>query len=697
MWRPSAVVLAFALFVARDAPADGGDTSAPASPSALLQRFGVDVARRLVHGDGSGEARADALRGIDRAAGIGTPDGVATLVQLLADPHGTARTDSVVLLAATRALAPFARQHPVGHALVDAVLNAPNLGAHPQSGDPPGPGPSDGDWLPRVELARQTAALALARAGETLATEALVGAAGRSGVAQPAALRALTAFPPASFPVFVAVTPDAIGLVSTIGDLRASDVVLDATRSGDRATRIAAIASLGAFGDRRGIPLATAAVDDPDPLVRQAAARALVDLEAPAAAKAVANLVGDDETATVGVALAMRARGEDVVGALASRVRASSDLALRKDAIAALGRQEHGSALTALVDMLRDPVLAGDAGEAIARSRASGAWPIVATILAQPSTRRLGARMVALRGRLVGAPPREVLRALHAMARSGAPLDRSVAVGALVLLGGDAAAWTRDPELLVRRAAFLSCEPTSAGSAALLGEAYRRETDPVTRLLLSRRLAVAGNDETTTELEDRVRAAGIDAPLAALTLARIGDDHQRGLIEEALASPDPLVRSHVARGLGESREPWALALLSEAYAVAIDTGARRAIVSALARRVDGADVVSRARVLDEAADFDPDDGIRAIADRARRGLPPPSDPAPGDVVWLRVMTDTGAPPPSPTAGVLLRSDGFALPVAFDDDGYALVPAPPGPARLVLAPRLPAYQAPAHGD
>ena len=46
-------------------------------------------------------------------------------------------------------------------------------------------------------------------------------------------------------------------------------------------------------------------------------------------------------------------------------------------------------------------------------------------------------------------------------------------------------------------------------------------------------------------------------------------------------------------------------------------------------------------------------------------------------------------------GSLVRADGLAIPIAFDDDGYAIIPGlPPGEARLVLAPRLPSYKAPA---
>ena len=61
------------------------------------------------------------------------------------------------------------------------------------------------------------------------------------------------------------------------------------------------------------------------------------------------------------------------------------------------------------------------------------------------------------------------------------------------------------------------------------------------------------------------------------------------------------------------------------------------------------------------------------------------------------MDAAGLPPPSASYGLVVRADGLAVPIAFDDDGYAVVPAPRGPARLMLAPRLLAYEATAHGD
>jgi hypothetical protein len=49
-----------------------------------------------------------------------------------------------------------------------------------------------------------------------------------------------------------------------------------------------------------------------------------------------------------------------------------------------------------------------------------------------------------------------------------------------------------------------------------------------------------------------------------------------------------------------------------------------------------------------------------------------------------------APRGRPQDGALLRADGVAVPFSFDGDGYALVPVVPGEARLLLTPRIPAY-------
>jgi hypothetical protein len=62
------------------------------------------------------------------------------------------------------------------------------------------------------------------------------------------------------------------------------------------------------------------------------------------------------------------------------------------------------------------------------------------------------------------------------------------------------------------------------------------------------------------------------------------------------------------------------------------------------------------------------------------------------VAWLRVIPADGAALPRELTGALVDGAGLALPLVFDEDGYALVPGlSPGDSTLRLAPRLPAYE------
>jgi len=698
--------LAFGRDAAADPSRDGEPATAWGSNRALLQRFGIDVARRLVRGGDAvdaASAHAEVLRGIDRSVALGTDDGSLVLVQLLQDPRSLARTDAIVLLAATRALAPFAGKRNVGRVLTDVVLNAPvGRSAAPArgGGDDPSSGlhVRDGEHRARLELARDTAALALARGGDEQAIVALVGAAQRGGPGQAAALRALAAFPPIALASPAIVTPEGIALSVALDDLRAEDGVLEASRSTDRATRLAGIHGLGALGDRRGLQVLVAAADDVDPLVREAAARSLVDLGAKDAAHAVRKLIEDDLTAAAGIALSSRVSGEEVVGALAARVRASSELTLRRDSIIALGRQDNPRALVALGELLTDPVLDGDAAESIARSRAPGAWDAIGRALLQPTLRRHGARMAALRGRVSGDAPVAVRHTLRDLSRASNAADRAVALAALVLVGEmSPLAGLSDPDPRVRRAVAMASDGSDAAHARAIGAHLATERDPLTRALLAGALIAARTASalTTTELLEHIDAGDIAAPLATLALTRDADEPERGRTLGWLGSPSPIARAHTALGLGEGTQPWAIGLLADRYEQEVDAGTRRMIVLALALRSGDAAVPLRAHVLERAAFFDPEESIRTLALRARMGLPPPELSSSRDAVWLHVRAVDGAPPSTTVSGLVLRPDGVAVPAVFDDDGYALIPAPPGPSRLVLAPRVHSYEALRH--
>jgi hypothetical protein len=193
---------------------------------------------------------------------------------------------------------------------------------------------------------------------------------------------------------------------------------------------------------------------------------------------------------------------------------------------------------------------------------------------------------------------------------------------------------------------------------------------------------------------DRARLGEPDAPLASLALASRANDDLAPVVDALFASRDPVVRAHVAAGLGRASWPAAVGRLARAYAYEPDPSVRRAVVRALASS-SAPPSPARAEALGLAARLDPDARVRFLAER---GLPSHAASAPlgaslaPSVSWLRLARVDGTAP-APDAietGALVRDGGLAIPLAFDADGYALVVGvSPGPARLVLAPRFPA--------
>ncbi len=658
------------------------DASANWSGSrSLLQHFGISAARRLLQ---TAATRADGLRAVERASALGTA-GTLLLVQALTDHHGIVRSDSHVLLAATRALAPLAGDKPVARALAEFVLS----GSFPRAARPVASGDLDGADDGRVELARGTAALALARARSEDSTELLVATARRAGIGRPAALRAISDFPPA-FPVTVPYTADGVTVAGAASGVRALGLARDVIRGGDAASRAIALRLVGELGDRGDLRLIEEALADESPRVREAAAAALAALGGQASAP-VRALIDADRTARFGIALSVRVPSEDVTRALAARARAGSDLALRRASVAALARQPSASSLEALAALLDDPVLEGDAAEAVARSVVPSAWRLVDETLRKASTQRLGARMAALRSRLSGVMPSSVRALLETLSRAPLGCDRAIGIASLVLTGVEGPGrGLRDADSAVRRAVAMASEPTDASHAAALLDAYRSEKDAATSRVLSRALVRGASRVPQAALRDALHAGGTDAPLAALALASRGDTGH-DLVLAALGSPDPIVRAHAARGLAAQPDAWASGLLARAYEGEVDTGVRSIAVLALAERTGDVTLSVRARALELASDFDPDPGVRVVAERARAGLPAPRVTSRGAVI-VRASTTTGAAPEGEVEGLVVRADGLALPVVFDEDGYVLLAAPDGPARVLLSPRLPA-QAP----
>ncbi len=276
------------------------------------------------------------------------------------------------------------------------------------------------------------------------------------------------------------------------------------------------------------------------------------------------------------------------------------------------------------------------------------------------------------------------------------PRDRAVATQALVALGErPLATGLGDADPRVRRAAAAGAPAvwSTATRSALLTR-MATESDAATRQILAVGLVDGDPDGvlSTQELLNRARGPGADAPLAALALAARPDAKVAPDVDALLASHDPILRAHIAQGLGSLATPDAVGHLLHAYAVEPDGRVRRAIIWALAAQAHAHPSPAARGALGLAARLDPDAIARTTATQALSGLLPPRPSFARDVAWLNVTT-AGSALPKDMTGALVPETGVALPFAYDDDGYALVVgAAAGVARVRLAPRVPSYQA-----
>jgi hypothetical protein len=271
------------------------------------------------------------------------------------------------------------------------------------------------------------------------------------------------------------------------------------------------------------------------------------------------------------------------------------------------------------------------------------------------------------------------------------------AFGRVALGGASLEAVLGDGDPRVRRAAAMAslARPSTASVRALLGR-LASEHDEATRQVLA--VGLLGGDTegmlTTTWLVDRAESGGADAAVSAYALARRADEPIERKVGQLLASKDVVLRAHTARGLAFGALPDASGRLAKAYAYETDVAVRRSVVAALVARTNDATSPARRSTLEIAAQLDPDGPARQTARLGLSGAAAPLAPAVAqETAWLRVTLDSGAPPGDAYVGSVVRSDGVAVPMAFDDDGFAIVPGlPPGEVRLLLAPRLPSYKA-----
>jgi hypothetical protein len=354
----------------------------------------------------------------------------------------------------------------------------------------------------------------------------------------------------------------------------------------------------------------------------------------------------------------------------------------------------------ALAAFLTNPLVRGDAADALARSPSPAAMGAIEAAAAQPALRRLAVRAYVVRALVRGEKSAAMSAAVADLGRGPDAGGRALAVFARISLGeARAAEFVGDRDARVRRAAAMGAlaDPRPEALRGLLVQ-RASERDDATRVVLAIGL-LDGDPEgrvSTSALVDRAESGEPDAPLAAMALARRGDETYESKVDALLHGRDPVLRAHAARGLGASASKNASGRLADAYAYEPSVLVRRALVEALAARTEDGSAPSRQGTLEVASRLDPDRTVRwvaacALAGRASSG---PVRPALPEVAWLRVADAAGGSPSGaggPFAAALVRADGLALPIAFDEEGYALVPGtPPGEARLVLSPRLPPF-------
>lgn len=661
--------------------------------SNLRGRFGMELVLRLLRS----REPEDRLRGLRRAADIGTPEALA-LVASQIESNAAVRTDPRALIEAARALAPHAQEDGARAALL-AILTAPpgaRAARSPSSGAAPEASPAE-----QVELARATAALALAESGNGAAREALLSATRTASAAGAAAADALAAAPPATLRGLGSargLTAPLLLAVSRTEDLRAGDVLLLGLASPDPRVKGLALLELAKKGDERALPAARELAKKTSPSssastpLRIAAVQALAALGAREAAEGVKGLLEDEGAAPFAVDLIPLLESDELVKHLAARASVHPLHGQRTAAIGALSRCRSAAAAKALGSLVLDKSVESEAAHALGRMRGDAAIPWLIAMLRSPEARRLGARAYVVHVLAGGAPIDEARTTLRTLSASRSPSDRSVGVFARIALG-DATpeGHLSDPDPYVRAAAAMGSRgrATPAVRSALLLRAVD-EKHPAARSALF--AALAGGDPSgavpSVLLVDRAESGEPEAPLAAFALARRTKEQASEKVKALATSPTALIATYTLRGLAESDARDASGWLASAYTYEPDAQRRSALVAALAARQRDARSPVRAETLRVAAGFDPSPEVRARARQALRGSSPAAGEA-TEVAWLRITGPDGrAPADAGHAGTLVTSAGEAVPIAFDPDGYALVPAvPPGDTHLLLAPRF----------
>lgn len=701
------------------------DTAKPIGGTlAIRDLFGVSAAKRLLQSDRT----EDRIRGIERLGSLGTDEAIDALVAAL-ESGGTASSDTKARLVAVRILASHTDREPVRQVLV-RELSTP---VGPEARGTVSPLQSMLRRTAALGLARSGTKKATAPLLQAVERGGLAGDAAAMAlkVYPPASLDPF-------FEDKKKLPPSQIAFLGELGDLRAIEKLRPLLADKDTDVQIAASIALAKLGDETALATVKPWLKRGDPRLLKAASEVLLYLGAPESAPAVSALLASDVTREVGLSLALRMPlralveplssamdklgADDKPRAIAAIGRAGGPDAVKKltaeiekmfpgGASSEAKKDEKKDAKKDAKDAKKDPKKEAPEEKADGTKvprLALGALFALATMPGDDARAALEKLIADPRASKEDAPSRAIVRAgiVRAVVRGDAPAglaDRLQAwstskdpVSKAIAALGQVATGARSAADLVATCAEKKCDEPVLRAAArgalarggdalgpfqeLLEQPWARGTD----LAKPSKIAIAsavgllanpgGRNVPTSTLAAWAEGGGPLAPLAARALPVRDDDVTRGRIKRLLEGTDPVVRAHVALGLGADPEKDAVSLLVEAYRFEDDAQVRAAIVRALAERKEA----QRKETLETARSLDPDDGVRALARAALAGrkLAPSVTTASQAAAWIAIEDNDAGTGPTARAGRVVRSDGVAVPFVADPDGVLLVPGLP---------------------
>jgi hypothetical protein len=648
-------------FIACSAPgraqssAESGQSPETGGVRSFAQRFGFQHPMALLHAP----SPEDRLRGIQRLAGLERQTEGERLASFAVERG--AQLGPRELLALTRALA-------MSRASAKRELALASLMSQ-RTAD---------DVLPEhvalLELVRATAALGLASSGRGGALEALGRALRAGGPAAAVAAGALEAYPPARLEPLLAVpgepTIELARLLGKLGDQRAFHPLRAWVRGESAEVRAAAAISLTQLGAMETVPLARQWLAQDLAVLKDAGLQILMLAQAPEAGAYLARQLEEHAADSVARARTLAYPSAALLAGVLTRTRDDSE---PDDWSTLLGRIGGLAAVRELGTAQARPESAFAATHALSRLPGPDAHAALADSLEREVALPLSVRAAAAREQLWQERFEPLAPRVAALLRSEVPGERAAGAWASALTGDKAALIELESGDEVR---ILS----AANAGLLLGDAvYRRAAALLTRAAPGRirtalsfcLMRASGRQGVPTAvLRSLVDEGGAARPLALRALAARDDSEPSSYATAFLDHADPLLRAHVARGLGDSARPSATGLLARRLELETDEAVRHAIVCALSVR-RGRSVT---RSLQLAAHLDPSPRVRSAARLALGGARLGDAPAGADVLWAEVRS-TQAVGLGDTGPVVLLdvAPGLALPVFADPAGILVVP------------------------